>query len=88
MLGPVWMALERRLSAAEDLGGRLAQAESEALRLARVGVDPAVREIRGSARSMAWFAGRVIGRLDGRTNRIWPPRIPLHAREPGDRDIG
>jgi CPA2 family monovalent cation:H+ antiporter-2 len=83
MLGPVWMALERWLSAAEDLGGRLARAESEALYLTRIIIDPAVREIRSSAISMAWFAGRVISRIEGKRNQVWPPRIPLRARDPG-----
>jgi CPA2 family monovalent cation:H+ antiporter-2 len=83
MLGPVWMALERWLSAAEDLGGRLARAESETLRLIRIVIDPPVREIRSSATSIAWFAGRVIGRIEGRGNRVWPPRIPLRGQDPG-----
>jgi len=83
MLGPAWMALERRLRAAEGLGDRLSRFEAETIRRTRRVTDPCVAEARGSVASLAWFAGRVADRFGGRAPSIWPPRIAITAAEPG-----
>jgi monovalent cation:H+ antiporter-2, CPA2 family len=82
MLGPAWMALERRLHAAQGLGDRLERAEAEFLRVARRITGPVGRQISSGASATVWFSGRIAGRIGGRRRRIWPPRIPLRAAEP------
>lgn len=84
MLGPAWMALERRLHAAEDLGGRLASAEAETIRVVQIVTQPMTREIAGGARSVSWFAGRIASRASGRRRNIWPARVSIQATEPTD----
>lgn len=83
MLGPAWMALERRLRAAEGLGDRLSRIETEAVRRTRRVTDPCVAEARGLVVSMVWFTGRVADRLRGRAPSVWPPRIGLIRAERG-----
>jgi monovalent cation:H+ antiporter-2, CPA2 family len=88
MLGPAWMALERRLRAAEGLGDRLARAEAEVLRRTRRITDPSVAEVKGSAAATLWFAIRATERLSGRRASLWPPRISIAAAEPrGGLDV-
>lgn len=81
MLGPAWMALERRLRAAEGLGDRLSRVEAGVIRRTRRITDPYFIEFKGSSGSMIWFAGRAIDRIQGRASSIWPPRIPVPAAE-------
>ncbi len=84
MLGPAWMALERRLRAAEGLGDRLSRVEADIVRRTRLLTDPSTTEMRGWVTSTAWFAARLLNRLRGNRSDVWPPRIPVHAPEPGE----
>ena len=82
MLGPAWVALERRLRAAEDLGGRLSRAEAAVLRTAGAAVARVAKDIAISGAALGWLVGRTWDRTSGRSRSIWPPRISVSAREP------
>ena len=81
MLGPAWMALERRLQAAQGLGDRLERAEADFLRMTRQAIGPAARKVTSHATATAWFSSRIAARIGGRRRKIWPPRISLRATE-------
>ena len=84
MLGPAWMALERRLHAAQGLGDRLERMEAETLRVTRGAAGPIVRDVASSATAAAWFAARIADRMKGRRQDVWPSRIRIQAPEPSD----
>ncbi len=84
MLGPAWMALERRLQASVGLGDRLSRVEAGVVRWTRRFTDPVVAEAKGGVHSTGWFASRARDRLRGDVSSVWPPKIPLHVDEPSD----
>jgi monovalent cation:H+ antiporter-2, CPA2 family len=81
MLAPAWMALERRLHAAQGLGERLERMEERALNETRRLVGPALGEVYACATATVWFTNRIASRVAGGSQSIWPPRLPLQARE-------
>ena len=86
-LGPAWVALERRLSAAEGLGDRLSRAEHRILTRAARLTRPVVHRTVGSCRAHAWFARRAVARIAGHEPEFWPSRLPVAAREPADGEF-
>jgi monovalent cation:H+ antiporter-2, CPA2 family len=89
MLGPAWMALERRLQASQGLGEKLESAEAEFVHLVRGACGPSVNELKSCTLATGWFMFRMADRITGRRNRFWPPRISLQVSDTsGDRNQG
>ncbi len=85
MLGPAWVELERRLRAAEDLGGRLSRAERAALDTANRLPGVAVQRFRDTGARMRWPGIFRLGRHSHLKSGIWPPRLTVRAEDPADR---
>ena len=81
MLGPVWVAVEKRLRAAEDLGGRLSRLEFLVMKNIENMLGLIIERLLVSISSFQWLSDRMLRRITGKTRYFWPRRRSISNRK-------